>query len=304
MSFSYSEIVRRVCTDPIEFLAECDAQYASRVEAAAEYAAGRREACPVILLSGPSASGKTTTAHLLTDALLRRGIRSHTGSMDDYFLSGGPKIAPKTPEGAPDLESPLCLDMELLSAHFLALSRGEEVAVPEFDFTTQTRKPGPGRPLRLGKDEIAIFEGIHAMNPEIFAGASATRIFVEASEEVLRGNRVLLTAVENRFLRRAIRDRRFRNASGTETAAMWATVLRGETNYIQPYKHLADVHIESAMASELPVLRSAANPVLMDEGMPVWARHYADILEEFPNIPESMVADDSLLREFIGPRVK
>ena len=302
MSFSYSEIVKRVCTDPIEFLAQCDMLYAARVELAAEVAAERR--LPVILLSGPSASGKTTTAHLLTDALLRRGIRSHTVSMDDYFLSGGARIAPKTPEGEPDLESPLCLDMELLSAHFLALSRGEEVEVSEFDFTKQLRKPGPGRPLRLGVDEIAIFEGIHAMNPEIFTGAAATRIYVEASEDVTRGDDILLTAVENRFLRRAIRDRRFRNASGGETAGMWETVRRGERMYIQPYQHLADVRIESSMASELPVLRSAANPVLMDESMPGWARHYADILEEFPNIPEEMVADDSLLREFIGPRKK
>lgn len=117
---------------------------------------------PHVLLSGPSGSGKTTTALKIEEELQRRGVNSHAVAMDNYFKTLNHKTAPRTPEGDIDYESPLCMDMELLDQHFTALSKGEEVIIPKFEFVRQMRNDSRGTPLRLGKNEIAIFEGIHA----------------------------------------------------------------------------------------------------------------------------------------------
>ena len=167
MAYQLREINRRIQSDVTEFLAECDENYAQRVSLAADKILSNLERSPIVLLSGPSGSGKTTTALKIAEELRRRGVNSHAVAMDDYFLTPNPATAPRTPEGSIDYESPLCLDMDLLSDHFAALSRGEEILVPRFEFVRQMRNDSLGAPLRLEKNEIAIFEGIHALNDQI-----------------------------------------------------------------------------------------------------------------------------------------
>ena len=181
MAYQLQEINRRIRTDVAEFLAECDENYAQRVSLAADKILSNLEHSPIVLLSGPSGSGKTTTAMKVAEELRRRGVNSHAVAMDNYFVTMNPRTAPRTPEGAIDYESPLCMDMDLLDQHFTALSRGEEILVPRFEFARQMRNDSLGTPLKLEKNEIAIFEGIHALNDDI-AGRhpEAAKLYISA----------------------------------------------------------------------------------------------------------------------------
>ena len=167
MAYQLSEINRRIRTDVEAFIAECDENYAMRVSLAADRILSNLEHSPVVLLSGPSGSGKTTTALKIAEELRRRGVNSHAVAMDNYFLTVNPATAPRTPEGGIDYESPLCLDMELLSRHFTDLREGREIIIPKYEFSRQMRNDSSGTPLSLGKNEVAIFEGIHALNDSI-----------------------------------------------------------------------------------------------------------------------------------------
>ena len=164
MAYHLDEINRRIDQDVKGFLAECDAAYAEKIGGAADVILANLSTCPIVLLSGPSGSGKTTTALKIEEELERRGVRSHTISMDNYFKTLNKETAPRAADGSIDYESPLCMDMDLLRQHFTKLSQGETIEIPHFEFARQMRNDAPGTPLRLGKDEIAIFEGIHALN--------------------------------------------------------------------------------------------------------------------------------------------
>ena len=308
MAYQLSEILERTRQDPAEFLAECDAAYQQRLETAADAIASRLEASPVVLLSGPSGSGKTTTAMKLEQALERRGINSHTVSMDNYFKSMDRASAPRTPEGDIDYESPLLLDMELLDDTFTRLARGEEVIVPKFEFARQMRNPVKGRPLRLGKNEIAIFEGIHALNDDI-AGRhpEATGMYISARSNILEGEALRFKGTWMRITRRAVRDYNFRGTDLLETLLMWYNVRRGEKTYISPFKSRAHVIIDSSLRYEVPVfahyadaLRAAVEQVPEDNPR---CREFHDLVDAFrwfEPIDPALVAPDSLIREFIG----
>ena len=162
MAYNLSEINERCRADAAGFIAECDAQFAQRLEKAADSIQANLERSPIVLLSGPSGSGKTTTAMKICEILEDRGIRTHSVSMDDYFKTVSPETTPRTPSGAYDLESPLCLDMDLLNEHFSALAEGKRIYVPKYDFVHQARLMRMGRSLQLKKIEVAVFEGIHA----------------------------------------------------------------------------------------------------------------------------------------------
>ena len=196
MAYQLQEINRRIQNDVTEFLAECDENYAQRVSLAADKILSNLEASPIVLLSGPSGSGKTTTAMKIAEELQRRGVNTHAVAMDNYFKTTNPKTAPRTPEGALDFESPLCLDMELLDRHFTALTQGEEILIPKYEFIRQMRNDSKGTPLRLGKNEIVVFEGIHALNDSI-AGRhpEATKLYISARSNINEGS-VLRFAVQ------------------------------------------------------------------------------------------------------------
>ena len=305
MAYRLEEINARLRADAPGFLAECDAAYESRVEHAAETIIERLEQSPIVLLSGPSGSGKTTTALKIEQALEKRGVNTHTVSMDNYFKTLNRKTAPRTPEGDIDFESPLCMDMDLLNDHFTRLSAGEEVLVPHFEFARQMRSDGRGTPLKLGKNEVAIFEGIHALNDDI-AGRhpEATKLYISARSNVMEGEELRFKGTWMRLARRAVRDYNFRGTGVAETMDMWANVRRGEKLYISPFKNKADILLDSSLPYEVSVMKNYAMPML--RAVPeenVRRAERLDRVNAFQGVEEGspdLVAPDSLLREFIG----
>ena len=305
MDYQLQEINRRIRTDVAEFLAECDQAYAQRVSLAADKILSNLERSPIVLLSGPSGSGKTTTAMKIAEELLRRGVNSHAVAMDNYFLTQDPETVPRTPDGSIDYESPLCLDMELLSQHFTALSRGDWVLVPKFEFARQMRNDSQGTPLKLEKNEIAIFEGIHALNDDI-AGRhpEAAKLYISARSNINEGAVLRFKGTWMRLTRRAVRDYSFRGTGVDRTLAMWANVRRGEKLYISPFKNKADIVFDSSLPYEVPVMKNYALPIL--KSVPEANERHDELLQlveafrYFEAIDQELVAKDSLLREFIG----
>ena len=305
MSYSLKEINEQIRSDPQGFALRSDAVYTDKVKKAAQKIAARRRESHIILLSGPSGSGKTTTAMKIAEELRRRGVSSHAVAMDNYFLTPDPKTAPRTPEGSIDYESPLCLDMELLSQHFAALSRGEEILIPKFEFARQMRNDSLGTPLKLEKNEIAIFEGIHALNDDI-AGRhpEAAKLYISARSNVNEGNALRFKGTWMRLTRRAVRDYSFRGQEVAQTLDMWANVRRGEKLYISPFKSRADIVFDSSLPYEVPVMKNYALPIL--QSVPEDNERHDELLDlirgfdHFQAIDPALVAKDSLLREFIG----
>ena len=305
MAYQLSEINRRIRTDVQDFLAECDESYAMRVSLAADKILSNLERSPVVLLSGPSGSGKTTTALKIAEELRRRGVNSHAVAMDNYFLTVNPATAPRTPEGEIDYESPLCLDMELLSRHFTDLREGREILIPRYEFSRQMRNDSTGTLLSLGKNEIAIFEGIHALNDAITGRhPEATKVYISARSNVNEGAELRFKGTWMRLTRRCVRDFNFRGTDVSETLEMWANVRRGEKLYISPYKNKADVIFDSSLPYEVSVMKNFALPLFsaVPESNP---RHdelveLSRAFEHFEAIDPELVPRSSLLREFIG----
>lgn len=305
MSYQLQEINRRIDEDVKGFLEECDARYADKVSQAADTILANLSKSPIVLLSGPSGSGKTTTALKIEEELEKRGVLSHTISMDNYFKTLNPKTAPRTKDGSVDFESPLCMDMDLLNDHFAKLSRGEMIVVPRFEFARQMRNDRLGEPLRLQKNEVAIFEGIHALNDDC-AGRNpdATCLYISARSNVLEGEDLRFKGTWMRLTRRAVRDYNFRGTGVAETMDMWANVRRGEKLYISPYKHRANYIFDSSLPYEVSVMKNYAMPLL--EAVPqenVRRQELLDLIEGFQGfhpIDPALVPPASLIREFIG----
>ena len=305
MAYQLQEINERIKRDAKGFLEESDFLYQKKVAAAADKIIENMVRSPIVLLSGPSGSGKTTTAMKIQEELTKRGINTHTVSMDNYFKTIDLDTAPRNEQGGIDYESPLCLDMDLLNQHFSKLAMGEEVLVPKFDFTRQMRSQQKGRPLQLKKNEIAIFEGIHALNDDI-AGRypHATCLYISAHSDVLEGGELRFKGTWMRLARRAVRDFNFRGTGVTETLHMWANVRRGEKLYISPYKHRADYLFDSSLPYEVSVMKNFAQPLL--EAVPAENQRRGELLEMiqdfdyFEAIDPALVLPESLIREFIG----
>ena len=308
MAYQLEEINRRLKEDPAGFVAECDGVYQKRLETAAERILERMKESPIVLLSGPSGSGKTTTALKLEQELERRGVQTHTISLDNYFKTLNHKTAPRNAEGDIDYESPRLLDMDLLDETFTKLSRGEWVIVPKFEFARQMRNDSRGTPLKLDKNEIAIFEGIHALNDDI-AGRhpEATALYISARSDILEGEALRFKGTWMRITRRAVRDCSFRGTDLVETLSMWYNVRRGEKLHISPFKGRANVIIDSSLRYEVPVftnyapqLRAAVAQVPADNERRAELEAMAAAFDRFQPLSPDLVPADSLLREFIG----
>lgn len=305
MSYQLQEINRRIDQDVNGFLEECDAQYAEKVSQAADAILANLPLSPIVLLSGPSGSGKTTTAQKIEEELTKRGVRTYTISMDNYFRTVDPATAPRTKEGAIDFESPLCMDMELLNEHFTKLARGERILVPKYEFARQMRVLEPSKSLKLKKDEIVIFEGIHALNDDITAKhPEAFKLYISARSNVEFEGSVVFKGTWMRLVRRTVRDRLFRAYDPGKTIAMWANVRRGEKLYISPFKNKANLMLDTAHEYELPVMNHIATELF--SSIPEGIERYEELrsvlpaLQLFGHIDNDLVAPDSLVREFIG----
>ncbi|MBQ9687261.1 MAG: nucleoside kinase [Oscillospiraceae bacterium] len=304
MAYQLTDINFRTVADPKEFMAECDAVYMSRVAEAAERIIANRKNSPIVLLSGPSGSGKTTTSMKIAEELERRGVASHYVAMDDYFKTID-HTTPRTDDGELDLESPLCLDMELLNRHFSMLSEGRRIYVPKYEFARRMRVQEPSKSLKLKADEVVIFEGIHALNGMITdLHPEAFKLYVSARSDVEFGGSVVFKRTWFRLVRRLVRDYNFRGSDPQETMTMWANVRRGERLYISPFKEKADFRFDTSLAYEPAVYNQTATKLFQSvpEGIERFEelRQVLPALQLFGDIDASIVPGDSLVREFIG----
>ena len=304
MAYSLTELNQAVRSDPKGFAEACDAAFAKKVEDAARRIAEHRKESHIILLSGPSGSGKTTTAMKIEEQLEKMGIQTHTISMDNYFNTIDPETAPRNRDGDIDLESPFCLDVELLNRHFSMLDRGETIHIPKYEFARQMRSNIQSQPLQLGPDEMAIFEGIHALN-DIIVGKNphAFKLYIAARSNLVDdGENVVFQHPWLRLCRRIVRDYKFRGSDAAFTVKMWSNVRRGEKLYISPYKENADLMFDSSLAFEFAVLKPLVVPLL--EALPRGKYEVVDEMlrgfERIESMDESCVAPASLAREFIG----
>ena len=305
MAYSLEEINYRTVADPKGMIEEADALYDEKIEAAAQMILENRKNSPIVLLSGPSGSGKTTTAMKISQALETHGVHTHYVALDDYFKTVRPETVPRTPEGEMDLESPLCLDMELLNRHFTELSEGKRIYVPKFEFSRQMRIQEPSKSIKLKPDEIVVFEGIHALNDMITdVHPEAFKLYVSASSDVTFHGEIVFRGSWFRLVRRTVRDYKFRGWDPYQTISMWDNVRRGEFNNITPFMNKADLQFDTTFTYELPVLNETAT--MLFQTIPQGVERFDELKDVFPalllfgNISESLVADDALIREFIG----
>ena len=305
MAYQLNDINFKTIADPKGFVRESDAAYAAKVAAAAEKIIANRAKSPIVLLSGPSGSGKTTTAMKIAEELKRRGVGTHYVSMDNYFNTLDPATVPRTETGEMDLESPLCLDMELLNRHFTMLAKGERIFVPKYEFSRKMRIQEPFSSIKLAKDEVVIFEGIHALNDIITdSHPEAFKLYISARSNVEFNGQVVFKGTWFRLVRRTVRDHLFRGSDPAETMSMWANVRRGEKLYISPFKNKADYQFDSSLPYEPAVFNTVATELFsaVPEGIERFEelRSVLPAIQLFGHIDESLVAPDSLLREFIG----
>ncbi|MGE4483852.1 MAG: uridine kinase [Oscillospiraceae bacterium] len=305
MAYSLDYINRRVKEDPQGFVDESDALYNKRISLAADRIQENMARSPIVLLSGPSGSGKTTTAHKVNEELERRGIRAHTVSMDNYFKTLNQKTCPRTTEGEIDFESPRLMDMDLLNEHFADLAKGREIRIPYFLFTYQRRSVTQFKRMRLKENEIAIFEGIHALNDDITEKTpDAFKLYISAASDVEHGEEIIYRREWMRLIRRIVRDNNFRGADAVFTLTTWPNVLRGEVSYINPFVDKADLLLDSSLPYEVPVIKQFALPLLeaISDGRERFevVRDVIPALKYFADLGEQFIKPESLLREFIG----
>lgn len=309
MTYQLQDINEAILHDPKGFLAECDDRYQDRINQAADVIIDNMGKSQIVLLSGPSSSGKTTTAMKIEQELRRRGISTQSISMDNYFRPMDAKHAPRNESGEIDYESPAYMDMDLLLEHFALLEEGKEVLVPKFDFAHQKRDESLAYPLRLTKNEIAIYEGIHALNDDV-AGRyqDATGIYLSPRSDIMDGTDLRFKSTWMRLTRRAVRDHQFRGTGVEETLNMWANVRRGEKLYIDPFKDRAKIAIDSSFPYEVSVMKAFAEPLLdsVFHEVPEETPGRDDLLKllnaftDFVPLDPGLVHPDALIREFIG----
>ena len=304
MAYDLNEINLKTVSDPKAFMEECDERYRKNVCKAADKISANYKNSPIVLLSGPSGSGKTTTSMKIAEELNRRGLSTHYVAMDDYFKTVD-ETTPRTETGELDLESPLCLDMDLLNDHFTRLAKGERVYVPKYEFSRRMRIQEPSKSIKLKADEIVIFEGIHALNSMITdQHPEAFKLYISAQSDVNFGGKAVFKRTWFRLVRRLVRDYNFRGADPAETMGMWDNVRRGEKNYISPFKGSANFQFDTSFAYELAVYNETATKLFqtIPEGIARFdeLRQVLPALQLFGDIDSSLVADDAMIREFIG----
>ena len=263
-----------------------------------------RQGVKLVLLAGPSSSGKTTSCKRLSIQLAVNGLKPLQISLDDYFVDRDK--TPKDDNGEYDFESIYALNLDLLNEQFNALFRGEEVELPKYDFPSG-KSVKSGKKLKMEPNNVLVVEGIHALNPELTAHIPQEqiyRVYASALTTILLDNHNYIPTTDNRLLRRIIRDYKYRGVSAQETIHRWPSVRTGENKWIFPYQENADAMFNTAMLYELSVLKMQAEPLLQQ--VPENCEEHAEayrllkFLKYFKGIPYNNLPPTSLLREFLG----
>ena len=286
-----------------ELILISEALHEHRIAEIASLVMERSKEARIVLVAGPSSSGKTTFSKRLTVQLLAQGISPFPLELDNYFLDR--EHTPKDENGAYEFEALGALDTGRLQADLQQLIAGEEIQLPKFNFPLGRSELG--EVVKLEKGQLVILEGIHGLNPRLLAGLShrqTTRIYVSCLTQLNLDRHNRISTTDTRLLRRIIRDARDRGYTAQQTIGQWESVERGEKKHIFPYQENADVMFNSALVYDLSAIRMMAEPLLRQVvfGTPEYieAKRLLSFLQWFLPIGEDLIPDNSLLREFIG----
>lgn len=298
-----------------DFFLDCERSYQQQVETAASLCQGEKQ---MILLAGPSASGKTTTAHKIAKTIIAQGRKAEVVSLDDFYRNRAD--IPLCEDGKPDLESVYALDLDIMEKCFRQLLDTGEALIPCYDFHV-SRRAEEWRKVYCSPGQILVVEGIHGLNPEILRTLDSHKVvkmYVSARTKYMDGEQNALIPKQLRLIRRMVRDYKFRSTAPQVTISLWENVCSGERNYINPYRDGADYKIDSAMDYEPGVYRSILQPFLEESlksggesgrqfnGVEVLPEQDAILdrliraLAQFVPLSESMIPKDSVVREFLG----
>ena len=301
--YTTEQINRRISTEPARFILDCEARFRSQVESLVDAVAGR-PGTQLVMLAGPSSSGKTTTAKLMCEGFARYGRPSQTISLDDFYIDQSEM--PCFEDGAPDYETVHALDIDAIVRCINQLMLEGKSLLPRFSFLTKRQAAEPVE-TTLAPGGVLIVEGLHALNPLItdaIESDAVTKVYVSVSSRILEQDAVVLTRRDLRFVRRMVRDYQFRNSPVDHTFYLWKGVRKGEDRYLFPFRRFADVCIDSIHPYEPCVFKGAALPLLQEipDGSVYapGARAIEHKLTKFIAADVSSVPKNSLLREFLG----
>jgi uridine kinase len=303
---SVGELNARVADRSIkDYIRIAEAFQGRKLAEIAEKIYARRGTLKVILIAGPSSSGKTTSAKRLAIELMVMGIKPVALSLDDYYI--GIDKTPRDEKGEPDFECLEALDIPYLNRQLLALLEGEEITLPVYDFKAGQRREGGGKKISMDRRTMLIVEGIHGLNDALTAeikGEAKFKLYVSALTQLNLDDHNRIPTSDNRLLRRMVRDYQFRSKDAAGTIKMWPSVQRGERKHIFPFQNGADAAFNSALDYELAVLKFYADPLLraVKPNCPEYAEaaRLLSFLDNFAPIPPQYVPGTSILREFIG----
>ena len=277
--------------------------YDHRIITVAKEVSDRKKDIKIVLIAGPSSSGKTTTSKKLCMYFNLFGLKPQVLSMDDYFVER--EENPKNPDGSYDFECLEAVDLKLFDKQISDLLKGEEVLIPSFDFTFGKKQYN--KKMQLGEDDILVIEGIHALDNKVLTNISRNKkykIYISPLTEVNVDDHNRISTTDNRLLRRIIRDNRTRGHSVETTLEAWHNVRNGEELYVFPFQDEADITINSAAFYEIGVLKTYVEPLLysVPNDSPYYeeAKRLIDFLRVFLPIPSDAIPEDAVIREFIG----
>lgn len=289
--------------NPQEFIEKCESRYSNIIASVSKTICDKGER-QVVMLAGPSSSGKTTTARKISEECKKNGVHTFVLSLDDFYLNRDD--IPLLSDGTRDFETVYALDLDYFTEIVNALLRGKTVKTPIFDFVSGKRKSDEYNEITLGEKDVVIIEGLHALNPIITDKISGNlfKIYISVSSRIYnQKGKIILNKRNLRFVRRLVRDFKFRGSSADYTYSLWKNVTYGEDKYLFPYRDNADIKINTVHLYEPCVLKKQALELLDSEISDDFAydvQRLRDALNKFEDVDETLVPRDSLLREFLG----
>ncbi len=289
----------KTMSDPKKAVADAEAAYHNRVAEVADRIVG--DGVRVVMLAGPSSSGKTTSANLIADAIRARGEAALVVSLDNFYRNADDPTYPRLEGGERDLEHPEALDISLIHKTLADIIAGRDFVIPKYDFSTGMRSGETGYEAKAR--QCVIIEGIHALNPILsdLPSDEMLKLFISVSTNIESGGDRLISGKKIRFIRRVVRDNLYRGMSAMRTLSVWESVLDGERKYLYPYRDRADIYFDTFHSFELSVMKPFADALITPEVVErsPYAEVVHGILRCIPAMDIDLIPEDSLIREFI-----